>query len=215
MVIYIAFTEHPLPQMIAQLEQRIGNFSHSTDPLLLAYGALVGRASPDLQHRMTLFLLSRLPLAETNTSTLVHHILSLRNTESKQITGSLVDYLTHPDQHVQLCSIHALRYATGDSLVQKALRTLVSQLNATDDHLATILHTLLFGLEHATNTHTDKYNIRSQCHQVSVRDLMWWKHVESEAVQSPHTHDPLSLAPLHRLCCAVSPPSCHLLLQLT
>ena len=147
-VIYIAFTEHPLPQMIAQLEQRIGNFSHSTDPLLLAYGALVGRASPDLQHRMTLFLLSRLPLAETNTSTLVHHILSLRNTESKQITGSLVDYLTHPDQHVQLCSIHALRYATGDSLVQKALRTLVSQPNATDDHLATILHTLLFGLEH-------------------------------------------------------------------
>ena len=139
--------------MISELENRIGNDTHSTDPLLLAYGALVAKASPDLQQRMTLFLLSRLPQAETNSSSLIHHILSLGNTESQQVTSSLTDYLQHPDHHVQLSSIYALRYATSDSLVQKALTTLLSQPQVSDEHLATALQCLLYGIEHASNTH--------------------------------------------------------------
>jgi hypothetical protein len=153
-VTYIAFATNPQPQMISELENRIGNDTHSTDPLLLAYGALVAKASPDLQQRMTLFLLSRLPQAETNSSSLIHHILSLGNTESHQVTSSLTDYLQHPDHHVQLSSIYALRYATSDSLVQKALTTLLSQSQVSDEHLATVLRCLLFGIEHASNTHT-------------------------------------------------------------
>ena len=153
-VTYIAFATNPKPQMISELENRIGNDTHSTDPLLLAYGALVAKASPDLQQRMTLFLLSRLPQAETNSSSLIHHILSLGNTESHQVTNSLTDYLQHPDHHVQLSSIYALRYATSDSLVQKALSTLLSQSQVSDEHLATVLRCLLFGIEHASNTHT-------------------------------------------------------------
>ena len=140
--------------MISELENRIGNDTHSTDPLLLAYGALVAKASPDLQQRMTLFLLSRLPQAETNNSSLIHHILSLGNTKSNQVTNSLTDYLQHPDHHVQLSSIYALRYATSDSLAQKALTTLLSQPHISDEHLATVLRCLLFGIEHASNTHT-------------------------------------------------------------
>ena len=155
-VVYLAFTEHPHPQMIAELERRIGHDPHSTDPLLLAYGALVTKASPDLQQRMTLFLLNRLPLAETNASSLIHHILSLGNTESHVTASSLVDYLSHPDQHVQLSSLHALRYVTGNAIVQKALKTLVSLSNPTEDHLTAILNSLLFGLEHAASTYTDK-----------------------------------------------------------
>ena len=153
-VAYIAFAASPQPQMISELENRIGNDTHSTDPFLLAYGALVAKASPDLQQRMTLFLLSRLPQAETNSSSLIHHILSLGNTESHQVTSSLTDYLQHPDHHVQLSSIYALRYATNDSLVQKALITLLSQSQVSNEHLATVLRCLLYGIEHAANTHT-------------------------------------------------------------
>ena len=108
-MIYIAFTENPQPQMISELEERIGDDTHSTDPLLLAYGALVAKASPDLQQRMTLFLLNRLSFAETNSSSLIHHVLSLGNTESHQAASSIVGYLQHPDHHVQLSSIYALR----------------------------------------------------------------------------------------------------------
>ena len=159
-VTYIAFTENPQPQTVSELEERIGDDTHSTDPLLLAYGALVAKASPDLQQRMTLFLLSRLPLAETNSSSLIHHVLSLGNTESHQAASSIVGYLQHPDHHVQLSSIYALRYATSDSLVQKALTTLLNQPHVSDEHIATLLQCLLYGVEHASNNHIEKpFNI--------------------------------------------------------
>jgi hypothetical protein len=45
-VVYIAFTESPQPGMVSELEERIGDNVHSTESLLLAYGALVARASP-------------------------------------------------------------------------------------------------------------------------------------------------------------------------
>ena len=155
-VVYIAFTENPQPQMISELERRIGDNTLSTDPLLLAYGALVAKASPDLQQRMTLFLLSRLPHAETNSSSLVHHILSLGNTESTEVATPLTDYLQHPDPHVQLSTIHALRYATDDSLVQKAMITLLSQSPVSDEQLAAVLQSLLYGVEHASNNYLNK-----------------------------------------------------------
>ena len=159
-MIYIAFTENPQPQMISELEEKIEDDTHSTNPLLLAYGALVAKASPDLQQRMTLFLLGRLPHAETNSSSLIHHVLSLGNTESHQAASSIVGYLQYPDHHVQLSSIYALRYATSDSLVQKALTTLLNQPHVSDEHIATLLQCLLYGIEHASNSHEEKpFNI--------------------------------------------------------
>ena len=146
-VTYIAFTECPQPLMIAELEERIGSDPHSTDPLLLAYGALAAKASPDLQHRMTLFLLNRVPLVEGNSSALIHHILSLGNTESHQATSYVTDYLQHSDHQVQLSAIYALRYFTNDSAVQKALNMLVNYPNVSDQHLAIILHCLFYGIE--------------------------------------------------------------------
>ena len=47
----------------------------------------------------------------------VHYLkntLSLGNTKCHQVTNSLIDYLQHPDHHLQLSSIYALRYATSD-----------------------------------------------------------------------------------------------------
>ena len=141
--------------MIAGLEERIGSDPHSTDPLLLAYGALVAKASPDLQHRMTLFLLNRVPLVEGNSSSLIHHILSLGNTESHQTTSYLTDYLWHTDHQVQVSAIYSLRYVTSDRLVQKELSMLVSHPNVSDEHLAMVLQCLLYGIEHASNTYTE------------------------------------------------------------
>ena len=88
MIVYIAFSEHPQPQFISELEERIRRDHHSPHPLLLAYGALVTKAPPYLQERMALFLLNRLPLAETNISSLIHHIFSLGNTESNLAIGA-------------------------------------------------------------------------------------------------------------------------------
>ena len=153
-LVYIAFTESPQSQMVSGLEERIGDNVYMSGPLLLAYGALVSRATPALQQRMTLFLLNRLPHAETNTTSLLHHIFSLGNTESQLSSDSLINYLRHPDEHVQLSSIHALRYATGDAQVQKALFTLASQSNVTQDTTSAILHCLISGLEHASTTHS-------------------------------------------------------------
>ncbi|CAI8013732.1 hypothetical protein GBAR_LOCUS8664 [Geodia barretti] len=153
-VVYIAFTESPQPGMVSELEERIGDNVHSTEPLLLAYGALVARASPALQQRMTLFLLNRLPVAKANTTSLMHHIFSLGNTESQLSTDSLVNYLSHPDELIQFSAIHALRYATGECLVQKAFKLVVSQSNVSEDHVFAVLHCLLSGIEHASSKHT-------------------------------------------------------------
>ena len=41
--------ESPQSQMVSGLEERIGDNVHVSGPLLLAYGALVSRATPALQ----------------------------------------------------------------------------------------------------------------------------------------------------------------------
>ena len=155
-IMYIAFAENPQPQMVSHLESMIDSNSLSADPLLLAYGALISKASPELQNRMTLFLLKRLPRAETNSSSLIHLLLSLGNTESPHVTGSIVDYLQHPELDVQLSAIYALRYMTNDSLVQKALTAFLSQPDMSEDHLAVVTQSLLYGIEHAQNNYQEK-----------------------------------------------------------
>ena len=68
-------------------------------------------------------------------------------------TNSLINYLSHPDELVQFSAIHALRYTTGDSLVQKALNLVVTQCNVSEDHVFAVLHCLLSGIEHASSKH--------------------------------------------------------------
>ena len=53
-IIYIAMVANPHPQLITKLENLITSDVHSGDPLLLVYGAIVSRASPELQQRMTI-----------------------------------------------------------------------------------------------------------------------------------------------------------------
>ena len=155
-IMYIAFVANPQPQLVSELQTLIGSDVHSTDPLLLAYGAIIATASPDLQSRMIPFLLSRLPHAEMNTSSLIHHILSLGNTGSPHVTSPLIAYLQHPELHVQLSAISALRFMTNDSQVQEALTALLSHPSVSEDHLAVVIQSLLYGIEAAKNNYQEK-----------------------------------------------------------
>ena len=157
--IYIALVANPHPQFVAKLEELISSDAHSGDPLLLAYAGIIPRASPDLQQRMTLFLINRLPQAETNSTSLIHHILSLGNAASPHLTSFLIDYLGHPDKDVQLTSILAMRFLMNEPSVQKSLKDLLYQPHTSDEHVAMIAKALLYGTERAKlNYQTKPYS---------------------------------------------------------
>ena len=147
--IYIALVANPHPQFVAKLEELISSDAHSGDPLLLAYAGIISRASPDLQQRMALFLINRLPQAETNSTSLIHHILSLGNAASPRLTSFLIDYLGHPDKDVQLTSILAMRFLMNEPSVQISLKELLYQPHTSDEHVAMIAKALLYGTERA------------------------------------------------------------------
>ena len=147
---------NPQPQFVAKLEKLISPDVHSSDPLLLAYGAIISRASPNLQERMMLFLTDRLPQAETNSTSLIHHILSLGNSASPNMSQILIDYLKHPEIDVQLTSILAMRFIMNQSLIQKYLQNMLYQLDFTEDHITMIVKALLYGCERAKVTNQVK-----------------------------------------------------------
>ena len=155
-IMYIAFVTNPQPELVSRLENLIGNDVHSNNPLLLAYGAIIDRASPDLQHHMTQFLLNRLPQAETDRDSLVHHLHSLGNAKSPQVASSIADYLQHTDHHIQLVAINALRFVGNETLVQKALTDLLSQPDVSEEHLIAVVSSLQYGMEHAKSNRQPK-----------------------------------------------------------
>jgi HEAT repeat protein len=148
-VMYIAILANPQPQMVNKLEKLISSDVHSTDPLLLAYGAIIPKTSPELHQRMVLFLIDRLPEAETNTTSLLHHILSLGNAGSPRISSYLIDYLNHPESNVQLTAILAMRFLMREPSVQKSLKDLLAKPHVNEDHLTVIAKSLVYGYERA------------------------------------------------------------------
>ena len=155
-IIYIAMVANPYLQLVIKLENLITSDVHSGDPLLLAYGSIISSASPELQQHMTLFLIKRLAQAETNSTSLIHHILSLGNTASPRITSFLIDYIGHPERDVQLTSILAMRFLMNEPAIQKSLKELLSQPESTEEHLTMIAKALLYGCEHAKMNNQEK-----------------------------------------------------------
>ena len=146
---YIAMLANPQPQMVDKLEKLISSDVHSSDPLLLAYGAIIPRASPELHQRMVLFLIDRLPEAETNITSLIHHLLSLGNSGSPHISNHLIDYLNHPESDVQLTAILAMRFLMREPSIQKSLKDLLAQPDISGDHLTVVAKALVYGCEQA------------------------------------------------------------------
>ena len=146
---YIALVDSPQPEFVAKLEGLISSDPHSTDPLLLVYGAIVPNASPELQHRMVLFLTNGLPEAETNSTSLIHHILSLGNSGSLNISNYLIDYLQHPETDIQLMAIFAMRFMIDHPPVEQCLKDFLVQPQLTEDHLTVMAKSLMYGCEMA------------------------------------------------------------------
>ena len=153
---YIAMLANPQPQMVDKLEKLISSDVHSSDPLLLAYGAIIPRASPELHQRMVLFLIDRLPEAETNITSLIHHLLSLGNSGSPHISNHLIDYLDHPESDVQLTAILAMRFLMHEPSIQKSLKDLLAQPDISGDHLTVIAKALVYGYERAKMNFEEK-----------------------------------------------------------
>ena len=153
---YIAMLANPQPQMVDKLEKLISSDVHSSDPLLLAYGAIIPRASPELQQRMVLFLINRLPEAETNITSLIHHLLSLGNSGSPHISNHLIDYLNHPESDVQLTAILAMRFLMREPSIQKSLKDLLAQPDISGDHLTVIAKALVYACERAKMNFEEK-----------------------------------------------------------
>ena len=150
LILYISLVTNPQPQFIAELENMVSSDVHSMDPFLLVYGAIVPKASPQLQQRMVLFITSRLPEAETNSTSLIHHILSLGNSGSPHASDYLIDYLGHPETDIQLVAVFAMRFLMDQPSVVKSLKDAVSQPDITEDHLIMIAKSLLYGCEGAS-----------------------------------------------------------------
>ena len=200
--IYIALVANPKPQLVAELENMISSDPHSGDPLLLAYSGIISRASPDLQQHMTLFLTNRLPQAEINSNSLIHHILALGNSASSRVTSSLIDYLGHPDEDVQLTSILAMRFLMNEPSIQKSLKQLLTQSHVTEHHISMIAKSLLYGVERAKMNH-QKVPYSSDFVEALVLSALG---TESEAVhvtftnylQAVNTDDSLELLKLFK-----------------
>ena len=148
-IMYIAMLANPQPQMVNELEKLISSDVHSNDPLLLAYGAIIPKASPKLHQRMILFLINRLPEAETNTTSLLHHILTLGNSGSPHISSYLIDYLNHPESNVQLTAILAMRFLMREPSILNSLKDLLAKPDVNEDHLTVIVKSLVYGCERA------------------------------------------------------------------
>ena len=148
-IFYLAFVDSPQPQFIAKLESLISSDPHSTDPLLLVYGSLIPNASPELQQRMIFFLTNRLPEAETNSTSLIHHILSLGNSGAPNISNYLIDYLGHPESDVQLMAMFAMRFMMDYPPVEQSLKDFLFLPELTEDHLTVMAKSLMYGCEKA------------------------------------------------------------------
>ena len=155
-ITYIALVANPQPQFVSQLEGLIGSDIIFNDPLLLAYGAIVSRASPELQQRMTVFLLNQPPHSESNSSVLNHYILALGNTASPRVSSSLINYMQHTDEDVQLTAIIAMRFLMNDTPIQNLLTNVLKQPGVSESHALAVIKSLLYGIEHAKNNHQEK-----------------------------------------------------------
>ena len=196
-ILYIALAANPHPQFVARLEGLISSDVHSTDPILLAYGAIVPRASPELQQRMVLFLTSRLPEAETNSTSLVHHILSLGNSGSPQTSTHLIDYLSHPETDIQLIAIFAMRFMMSVPAIQKSLNEMLIHPDITDDHAAVLAKALLYGYEREKTENEPKTYSKSLAEALVAHSMNTDNHdlhtALSSYLHSIGTEDSLSL----------------------
>ena len=171
---------NPHSQFVAKLENLISSDAHSADPLLLAFCGIASRASPELQQHMILFLINRLPQAEKNTTSLIHHILCLGNAASPNISSLLIDYLGHSEKDVQLTSIFAMRFIMSEPSIQTSLKHLLLHTDISADHIIMIAKALLYGTERARLYHHE----RPYSHDIAESIVITAVNIDNKELQS-------------------------------
>lgn len=140
----MAFIRNIHPDIATQIESLILSSNDAADPLILSYGALAA-STPELKRRIVEFLQERVQ-ANSNVSTLIHHIHSLGNTESSLVDNMLIQLIANSDPGVRLAAAYALRYSVESKDVQDALLAGLGQ-NHDPEFAAMVVRAMIAGAE--------------------------------------------------------------------
>ena len=143
---------------ISRIQEILHSNVQSTDSLLLAYGALASKLSPEVQQQAVEFLLDKLNSVQEDSDSLVHLIHSLGNSASNLTLDPLLDYAASENLEVQLAAIYALRKHTNNIMVQEAFVAILRKPNVQEDQISTITQTLNAGLEHIKLSGSTEHN---------------------------------------------------------
>ena len=143
---------------ISRIQEILHSNVQSTDSLLLAYGALASKLSPEVQQQAVEFLLDKLNSVQEDSDSLVHLIHSLGNSASNLTLDPLLDYAASENLEVQLAAIYALRKHTNNIMVQEAFIAILRKPNVQEDQISTITQTLNAGLEHMKLSGNTEHN---------------------------------------------------------
>ncbi len=156
LIVAIALLQPPSSALLSRIEALVQSPSFAdTDPLLLAYGALADKASPEVQGRIVQFLQHRMSTLNDSKPALVHLLHSLGNTGCESAIDIILPYLFHLDEDVQFVAISAVRKASHSRAVVRAFHALVRSLGLTLEQTENIISALLLGLDHDNSRDMD------------------------------------------------------------
>ena len=145
LIVQIAFMRNVKVNILSKLEGFITISSDVTDTLLLAYGALASKSSPEVQNRIVQFLEQKMDSSGDH-ATLIHYIHSLGNTESSQANKKIVEFIKHVNPSVRMAAVYGLRYGVEKKEVQDALLYAVRQ-NKDAEFTEAVVRTLVAAAE--------------------------------------------------------------------
>lgn len=142
LIVSITSLHNPTVELVQSLELLITNDNGSSN-LLLAYGALVANAPPDLEQEMVSFLMDRVPEGTSNNSyLLVHFLHALGNTQSELVLENILQYLQYDDEVVRVTAVTALRLFTDMPTVQDRLLDILVHSAYTEALIGSIIDAL-------------------------------------------------------------------------
>ena len=145
LIVQIAFMRNVKVNILSKLEEFITTSSDATDTLLLAYGTVASKSSPEVQNRIVQFLEQKMD-SNGDHATLIHYIHSLGNTESSQANEKIVEFITHVNPSVRMAAVYGLRYGVEKKEVQDALLYAVRQ-NKDAEFTEAVVRTLVAAAE--------------------------------------------------------------------
>lgn len=140
--------------LVIALEERLHDNSLKTDGLLLAFGALASNAKEDVEQEVSQFLLELERNLTPNDEELTTVILAMGNTGSGLVVNTILEYVGHPLEDIQLASIRACLKFTHLPQVLNALKAVLTA-NVNEETVAMVVHTLVKGYQYSQDRDQD------------------------------------------------------------